>query len=166
VHWYHAPTALKAMIDRLVCADGGNPDTSSTHVKTVAEAKALELGGWPYPRHLAGRYFDVVVHGDAAGAETLRCSLSDWLTDMRLISAGRFAEADGYVGYMEPYAASHQAVWSPGCGALRYRLRGCRDEQMPVATVEHKNAIGLCWDTDCGQRAAARVQVDQTRLRG
>jgi multimeric flavodoxin WrbA len=26
VNWYHAPTGLKAMIDRLVCADGGNPD--------------------------------------------------------------------------------------------------------------------------------------------
>ncbi len=29
VNWYHAPTGLKAMIDRLVCADGGNPDPSS-----------------------------------------------------------------------------------------------------------------------------------------
>src|SRR5206468_4353152 len=28
VNWYHAPTGLKAMIDRLVCADGGNPDPS------------------------------------------------------------------------------------------------------------------------------------------
>jgi multimeric flavodoxin WrbA len=110
VHWYQAPTTLKAMMDRLVCADGGNPDPSSTHGKTVAEAKALELRGWPYPRHLAGRLFGVVVHGDAAGAEVLRRSLSDWLTDMSLISAGRFAEADGYLGYMEPYATSHDAL--------------------------------------------------------
>ncbi len=110
VHWYHAPTVLKAMMDRLVCADGGNTDPSSTHGKTAAEAKALELKGWPYPRHLAGRYFSVVAHGDAAGAETLRRSLSDWLTDMSLISAGRFAEADGYVGYMTPYATSHDAL--------------------------------------------------------
>lgn len=110
VHWYHAPTVLKAMMDRLVCADGGNPDPSSTHGKTAAEAKALELEGWPYPKHLAGRYFSVVVHGDAVGAETLRRSLSDWLTDMSLISAGRMGEADGYLGYMEPYATSHQAL--------------------------------------------------------
>src|SRR5581483_5698859 len=94
VHWYQAPTTLKAMMDRLVCADGGNPDPSSTRGKTAAEAKALELQGWSYPRHLAGRYFGLVVHGDAVGAETLRRSLSDWLTDMRLISAGRMAEAD------------------------------------------------------------------------
>jgi len=110
VNWYHAPTALKSMMDRLVCADGGNPDPSSTHGKTVAEAKALELKGWPYPRHLAGRHFGIVVHGDSVGAETLRRSLSDWLTDMSLISAGRMAESDGYVGYMAPYATSPQAL--------------------------------------------------------
>ena len=110
VNWYHAPTGLKAMIDRLVCADGGNPDPSSTHGKKADEAKVLELKGWPYPRHLAGRHFGVVAHGDSVGAETLRRSLVDWLTDMSLISAGGSAEADGYVGYMEPYATSHQAL--------------------------------------------------------
>jgi multimeric flavodoxin WrbA len=110
VHWYHAPTALKAMMDRLVCADGGNPDPSSTHGKNAKEAKALELKGWPYPRHLAGRHFGIVAHGDSTGAETLRRSLSDWLTDMSLISVGRAGEADGYVGYMEPYATSHDAL--------------------------------------------------------
>ncbi|HEY3680847.1 MAG TPA: flavodoxin family protein [Bradyrhizobium sp.] len=110
VNWYHAPTALKAMIDRLVCADGGNPDPSSTHGKKAAEAKALELEGWPYPRHLAGRHFGLVVHGDSVGAETVRRSLADWLTDMGLISAGGMAEADGYIGYMEPYANAHEAL--------------------------------------------------------
>lgn len=110
VHWYQAPTVLKSMIDRLVCADGGNPDPSSTHGKVAAEAKALELRGWPYPKHLAGRHFAIVAHGDSVGAETLRRVLSDWLTDMSLIEAGRVAELDGYVGYMEPYATSHQAL--------------------------------------------------------
>ncbi|WP_407176117.1 flavodoxin family protein [Bradyrhizobium sp. STM 3562] len=110
VNWYHAPAGLKSMMDRLVCADGGNPDPSSTHGKHAGEAKALELKGWPYPRHLAGRYFGIVAHGDAVGAETLRRSLSDWLTDMGLISAGRTAEVDGYIGYMQPYATSHQAL--------------------------------------------------------
>jgi multimeric flavodoxin WrbA len=109
VNWYHAPTTLKAMIDRMVCADGGNPDPSSTHGKTAKEAKQLELNGWPYPRHLAGSHFGVIVHGDSVGAETLRRSLSDWLSDMKLISAGSAAEVDGYIGYMEPYATSHIA---------------------------------------------------------
>jgi len=71
---------------------------------------AIPIRGWPYPRHLAGRHFGLVIHGDSAGAETLRRSLADWLTDMALISAGRTAEAEGYVGYMEPYATSHQAL--------------------------------------------------------
>jgi hypothetical protein len=29
---------------------------------------------------------------------------------MSLISAGGMAETDGYIGYMEPYATSHQAL--------------------------------------------------------
>jgi multimeric flavodoxin WrbA len=107
VHWYQAPSSLKLMIDRLVCADGGNPDPTLTGGKNPQRAKEVELKGWHYPRHLAGRVFSVVVHGDAAGAETLRRSLTDWLTDMGLIPAGRAALVDGYVGYYKPYATSH-----------------------------------------------------------
>jgi len=110
VHWYQTPTALKAMIDRLVCADGGNPDPTSTHGKRADEAKAIELKGWDYPKHLDGRHFAVVAHGDAVGAEGVRRALSDWLTDMSLVQASRTAEVDGYIGYMEPYATSHQAL--------------------------------------------------------
>jgi multimeric flavodoxin WrbA len=110
VNWYQAPGPLKLMIDRLVCADGGNPDPTSTHGKHPNEAKALELAGWPYPRHLAGRIFSVVVHGDTEGAEGLRNSLTDWAADMHLISAGASAELARYVGYYEPYATSHQAL--------------------------------------------------------
>ena len=70
VNWYQAPSVLKLMIDRLVCADGGNPDQTSTHGKDPRRARHLELAGWPYPRHLEGRVFSVVVHGDAVGAES------------------------------------------------------------------------------------------------
>jgi len=110
VNWYHVPAGLKAMLDRLVCADGGNPDPSSTHGKNAAQAKQLELDGWPYPRHLAGRLFAVVVHGDVIGAETVRRSLVDWATDLHMIPAGAPAEVDGYIGYYEPYATSHVAL--------------------------------------------------------
>ena len=110
VHWYQAPSVLKLMMDRLVCADGGNPDPTTTHGKTPVEAKALELEGWAYPRHLAGRGFSVVVHGDAAGAESLRRGLHDWLTDMQLVPAGAAAMLDRYVGYYEPCATSHRAL--------------------------------------------------------
>lgn len=110
VYWYQAPSVLKLMMDRLVCADGGNPDPTRTHGKQVAEAKALELAGWDYPRHLAGRSFAVVVHGDAAGAESLRRSLTDWLTDMHLLQAGPRAALDRFIGYYGSYAASHEAL--------------------------------------------------------
>ena len=50
------------MIDRLVCADGGNPDPTSTHGKDAARAKTIEQAGWSYPRHLAGRTFSLVAH--------------------------------------------------------------------------------------------------------
>jgi multimeric flavodoxin WrbA len=110
VYWYQAPSVLKLMIDRLVCADGGNPDPTTTKGKDPALAKELELRGWPYPRHLAGRTFGVLVHGDAAGAEALRRALTDWLCDMHLVPAGLGATLDRYVGYYEPYATSHEAL--------------------------------------------------------
>jgi multimeric flavodoxin WrbA len=106
----HGVMILKLMIDRLVCADGGNPDPSSTHGKHAIEAKQLELAGWPYPRHLAGRLFSLVVHGDAAGVETLRRILQDWLTDIGMIQAGHKGVLGAYLGYLEPYATSHAAL--------------------------------------------------------
>jgi multimeric flavodoxin WrbA len=107
VNWYQAPSTLKLMIDRLVCADGGNPDPTSTGGKNPQRAKELELKGWDYPRHLAGRVFSVVVHGDAAGVENLRRILTDWLQDIGLIPAGYSAMVGSYIGYYEPYATSH-----------------------------------------------------------
>ncbi|HEX2148518.1 MAG TPA: flavodoxin family protein [Pseudorhizobium sp.] len=110
VHWYQATSPLKLMMDRLVCADGGNPDPTSTHGKRPKEAKKMELRGWDYPRHLAGRLFSVVVHGDAEGTENVRRSLSDWMQSMELIPAGALSELDRYIGYWEPYATSHEAL--------------------------------------------------------
>ena len=107
VYWYQAPSVLKLMMDRLVCADGGNPDPTTTRGKDPARAKAIELSGWDYPKHLAGRAFSVVVHGDAAGVATLRDSLADWLTDMALVPAGASALLGRYIGYYKPYATSH-----------------------------------------------------------
>ncbi|MDQ3171594.1 MAG: NAD(P)H-dependent oxidoreductase, partial [Acidobacteriota bacterium] len=106
---YQAPSALKLMMDRLVCADGGNPDPTSTAGKDPKKAKALEMKGWPFPRHLAGRVFTVISHGDAAGAENVRRDLTDWLRDMHLVEAGH-SSIDRYIGYYEPYATSHDAL--------------------------------------------------------
>jgi multimeric flavodoxin WrbA len=110
VNWYQATSPLKLMIDRLVCADGGNPDPTLTHGKDAQKAKDLEMQGWPYPKHLEGRVFSVVVHGDVEGAENVRRSLSDWLRFMGLAPAGVNAELDRYIGYWEEYATSHEAL--------------------------------------------------------
>jgi multimeric flavodoxin WrbA len=109
-NWYHASSALKLMIDRLVCGDGGNPDPTSTHGKDAARAKALELEGWSYPKHLAGRVYGLVVHGDVAGVEETRVALSDWLDWMGLIDAGTQARLDRFIGYYQPYATSHEEL--------------------------------------------------------
>jgi multimeric flavodoxin WrbA len=110
VHWYQATSPLKLMIDRLVCADGGNPDPTLTGGKDAAKAKAIEAEGWHYPRHLAGRHFSVIVHGDAEGAENLRRSLADWMSSMEMIPAPPKSQLDRYLGYWEPYWSSHNAL--------------------------------------------------------
>ena len=109
-HWYTVSSPLKLMMDRMVCADGGNPDPTRTGGKDPQKAKQLELEGWDYPQHLAGRAYAVVVHGDVAGIESTRRALSDWLDWMGLVDAGPQARLDRYIGYYEPYATSHDAL--------------------------------------------------------
>lgn len=109
-YWYQSPSALKLMIDRLVCADGGNPDITSTHGKKAAEAKDIEASGWDFPKHLEGRVYGLVVHGDVAGIEAQRRNLSDWLDWMGLVAAGSQAVLDRYIGYYEPYYNSHETL--------------------------------------------------------
>ena len=110
VYWYQTPSVLKLMIDRLVCADGGNPDPTSTNGKNAEKAKEIELAGWDYPKHLAGRAYGLVVHGDVAGIEGVRRGLSDWLDWMGLIDAGAGARLDRFIGYYESYADSHAVL--------------------------------------------------------
>ncbi|HEV6968873.1 flavodoxin family protein [Roseateles sp.] len=115
VHWYQASSPLKLMMDRLVCADGGNPDPTRTQGKKAELAREIELQGWDYPKHLAGRVYGVVVHGDVAGADGTRRALSDWLDWMGLLDAGFGARLERYIGYYEPYATSHEALDANAC---------------------------------------------------
>jgi multimeric flavodoxin WrbA len=110
VHWLQVPSVLKLMMDRMVCADGGNPDPTCTHGKDPAKAKKIELDGWDYPKHLAGRAFSVVVHGDTEGVDAVRNALAEWLATLGLVQAGPQAVLGRYVGYYGPYATSHDAL--------------------------------------------------------
>ncbi len=48
VHWYQAPSPLKLMMDRLVCADGGNPDpTTRTGKRRGSESDRAKRLGLP-----------------------------------------------------------------------------------------------------------------------
>ncbi|WP_208247287.1 flavodoxin family protein (plasmid) [Rhizobium sp. T1470] len=140
VNWCQTSSPLKLMIDRLVCADGGNPDPTSTHGKDAKEAKELEMQGWDYPRHLKDRLFSVVVHGDTEGAENVRRSVSDWLKSMDLVPAGALAEVDRYIGYWEAYATNH----------LSY-------EQDQAIKEEVRNAAQTLYDAVVARRQGKQV---------
>jgi multimeric flavodoxin WrbA len=137
VNWYQVTSPVKLMMDRLVCADGGNPDPSLTHGKHADEAKAIEMKGWTYPKHLDGRVFSVIVHGDVEGAENVRRSLSDWLRFMDLVPAGVNAELDRYIGYWEPYATSHEAL-----DADQAMQGEVRNAALTLAEAAHANHAG------------------------
>ncbi len=110
VNWYQVTSPLKLMMDRMVCADGGNPDPTRTQGKKAGLAKDIELQGWDYPAHLSGRLFAAVVHGDVEGTLEVRRAISDWLCFMGLCPAGPLAELNRYIGYWQPYATSHDEL--------------------------------------------------------
>jgi multimeric flavodoxin WrbA len=152
VYWYQSPSPLKLMIDRLVCADGGNADPTSTSGKNAGKAKELEMAGWNYPQHLAGRVYGLVVHGDVAGIEGSRRALSDWLDWMGFIDAGAPARLDRYIGYYEPYATSHEAL---------DRDQPVQEETRNVGRAVAKAVAEL----RAGRLAAAQPEVSRPRLK-
>jgi hypothetical protein len=98
------------MIDRLVCADGGNPDPDLDPRQEAEEAKALELKGWDYPKHLARRVYGLCRprrrrRHRRARAAPLRLARLDGPRRRR-----RQARLDRFIGYYEPYATSHDAL--------------------------------------------------------
>jgi multimeric flavodoxin WrbA len=139
VNWYQVSSPLKAMMDRLVCADGGNPDPTLTQGKDAKRAKEVELNGWHYPKHLANRVFSVVVHGDVEGAENVRRSLADWLRFMDLVPAGVNAELDRYIGYWQPYATSHEALDRDRC--IQEEVRNAARTLMEAALAKHAGKL-------------------------
>ena len=109
VYWYQAPSVLKLMIDRLVCADGGNPDPTSTPARTPRR-----------PRRSSSR--DGTTRDTSpAGASPSSCTatrraprpapLALGLARRHASGAARHAATiDRYIGCYEPYATSHDAL--------------------------------------------------------
>ena len=139
VNWYQVSSPLKLMMDRLVCADGGNADPTLTHGKDAKKAKEIELAGWEYPKHLSGRVFSVVVHGDVEGAENVRRSVADWLRFMDMIPAGVNAELDRYIGYWKPYADNHLELDADL--AMQEEVRNAARTLMEAAHAKHAGKL-------------------------
>ena len=108
VNWYQVSSPLKLAVDRLVCADGGNPDPTRTQGKNAELAKEIELDGWDYPRHLAGRLFAVVVHGDVEEQRTSAAASPTGSASCNSVRPGA-TELDRYIGYWKP-ATSHDEL--------------------------------------------------------
>lgn len=139
VNWYQVSSPLKLLMDRMVCADGGNPDPTLTGGKDAKKAKTIELAGWDYPKHVSGRVFSVVVHGDVEGAENVRRSVSDWLRFMDMIPAGVNAELDRYIGYWQPYATNHEALDADR--AMQGEVRNAALTLIEAAKAKHQGKL-------------------------
>jgi len=72
VNWYNATSSIKMMFDRLICANGGNPDEKLIGHKDAALAAKLENSPqWKglSLNHLEGRTAAFFVYGDDGGDE-------------------------------------------------------------------------------------------------
>ena len=111
VNWYHTSSALKLMIDRLVCADGGNPDPTSTHGKDAGEGQGDRAGGLALsqaprgPRLRRGGARRRRRHRGRA-ARAVATGSTGWASS----TPATEARLDRYIGYYEPYATSHDTL--------------------------------------------------------
>jgi multimeric flavodoxin WrbA len=72
INWYAPSTNLKAMFDRLVCMNGGNPDEKTINHKNPEKAIKLEkTDEWKQlsQNHLEGRTAGFFCYGDQGGDE-------------------------------------------------------------------------------------------------
>ena len=72
INWYGPTSSMKMMFDRLICANGGNPNEKLINHKDAALAAKLEhSSGWKKLslNHLEGRTAAFFVYGDEGGNE-------------------------------------------------------------------------------------------------
>ena len=111
VNWYQVSSPLKLMMDRLVCADGGNPDPTRTQGKDAELAKRdrARQAGTIRAISPAGcsRWWCM-----ATSKASRTCGAASPTGSASCISrpAGPAAELDRYIGYWKPYATSHDEL--------------------------------------------------------
>lgn len=114
INWYSVPTQLKAMFDRLVCANGGNPYPELTDYKDRDMSRRLEvLPEWQLlsRNHLGGRTAAFLVYGDGGANEAGPGGLPRMM-DPR--------DAPWYRGAVETAAARPGAAILPLVAQLQY----------------------------------------------
>ena len=79
------------------------------------------------------------MHGDVAGVENVRRSISDWLCYMQLCPAGPLAEVDRYIGYWQPYATSHDALDKDT--AVQQEVRNAARTLLEAVTAQRKGML-------------------------
>ena len=110
VHWYQAPASLKLMIDRLVCADGGNPDPDHDARQGPGEGEGARARGLAVPapsrrpRVRGGRARRFAGPRGSAAQPRAVAHRHRHEPGRRL---GRLRYA---IGYYEPYATSHDKL--------------------------------------------------------
>ena len=136
VNWYQVSAPLKLMMDRLVCADGGNPDPTLTGGKDAGEGegdRARRLGLSAPPRG------PPVLGG---GAWRRRGSRECPALGRRL-AALHEARAGGTAGRARPL---HRLL-----GALRHEPRGARQRRGDAGRSAQRRA-DACRGADCAAR--------------
>ena len=148
----------------MVCADGGNTDPTSTHGKDPLLAKKLEIKGWDYPKHLAGRAFSVVVHGDSTGVQDVRRTLIDWMTDLHLIQADNAIRQDLLIRNEDELIHAMNHFELRGGGGTDFRPAFEYVNQL-CAEKKFSNLRGLLYFTDgMGTYPARRPAYDTAFL--
>lgn len=114
VKWYKPDSVMCLLMDRLVCADGGNPDPYTINWKDREKSRALELSGdYKFVKHLAGRAIGFVVHGDIAGESMVLSSLKLTFEWMGLEVAGPFANGEFRIVPEDGSYANNQEALDP-----------------------------------------------------
>ena len=147
VYWYQAPSVLKLMIDRLVCADGGNPDPDHHPRQETGEGQGARAGGLGLSQAPRRPRLRVVVHGDAEGAETLRrrSPTGSWTWSWcRPATAPPSTATSATTSRTPPATTRWTATGGSGGGAQRGpepSEHGTTDSQQPVRTSGSRVAI-------------------------
>jgi multimeric flavodoxin WrbA len=87
---YQSPSPLKRMIDRMVCADGGNPDPTTTHGKHVAAARLDRYIGYHEPYYSSHETLDK----DTAVQEEARKVALSVVQAVKELRAGQLSQPD------------------------------------------------------------------------